>query len=412
MVRAAPMAILEPFKALRPLPDQAQAICELPYDVMSTEEARELAGDNPLSFLRISKPEINFPPGSDPASPEVYDRARREYDRLIRDGMLRQDSAPGFYVYRLTMGDHRQSGLVGVASCAEYRQGIVRRHELTRPDKENDRVRHMEALDAQTGPAFLTYRASPGVDQLVVEVTQAEAATDFVAADGVRHEGWTVSGGERIEALRSAFAQMERLYIADGHHRTAAASRVDEARSGQGDCDRFLAVVFPHDQMQVLSYHRVVNDLNGLSSGAFLDQLRSVCEVRDRGSARPAERHELGLFLDEQWYTLIFKSSLWKDQPAVEALDVALLQRCVLGSILGIEDPRTSARIQFVGGIRGTAELEKLVRAHRGSCAFSLYPTSMDELMTVADGEGIMPPKSTWFEPKLRDGMFTHILGQ
>jgi uncharacterized protein (DUF1015 family) len=270
----------------------------------------------------------------------------------------------------------------------------------------------MDALDAQTGPAFLTYRASPVVDQIVARANEGQAETEFVAVDGVRHESWTLFEREQIELLRSAFAQMVRLYIADGHHRTAAAARVDEARSGQGDSDRFLAVVFPHDQVQVLAYHRVVNDLNGLSPDSFLERLRSICEVKDRGSDEPAERHALGLFLDQRWYSLTFKDSLWNAQPTEEALDVALLQRCILGPVLGIEDQRTSGRIQFVGGIRGTAELEKRVKAGRGGCAFSLFPTSMDELMTVADGGGIMPPKSTWFEPKLRDGLFTHVLSQ
>lgn len=405
------MATLEPFRALRPLPDRARAVCELPYDVMSSEEARELARSNPTSFLRISKPEINFPPGKDPTGPDVYRRARQEFDQLRQQGLLQQDPVAGFYLYRLTMGAHRQTGLVAVASCAEYRAGIVRRHELTRPDKEDDRVRHIEVLDAQTGPAFLTYRASAEVDQVVTTLTQLPAETDYVAMDGVRHEGWTVFGAENIAALRSAFARMERLYVADGHHRTAAASRVDESRDGAGHSSRFLAVVFPHDQMQVLPYHRVVHDLNGLSPQAFLERLRAVGEVGPAKHAAPVKRHELGLFLGEHWYTLRLKPAMWDGHSAEDALDVALLQRHILGPVLGIDDPRTSERIHFVGGIRGTGELEKAVVKSGSGCAFALFPTSVEELMAVADRGGMMPPKSTWFEPKLRDGLFIHTLG-
>jgi uncharacterized protein (DUF1015 family) len=404
------MATIEPFRALRPLPAQAATVCELPYDVMSSEEAREMADGNPNSFLRVSKPEICFPPGQDATAPEVYVRGREEFDRLQREGLLCKDEKPGLYVYRLTMGSHVQTGLVAVASCTEYREGIVRKHEFTRPDKENDRVRHIEVVDAQTGPVFLTYRASSVVDGIVAGVVAAAPEVSFVASDGVKHEGWSIFDEAMITALKQEFAGMNLLYIADGHHRSAAASRVDEARGGRGDSGRFLAVIFPDNQMQVLPYNRVVADLNGLSQEEFLAKLAELGSWGEEGRAVPSGLHEVCVYLGGVWRALRLKPELYEGQAAVDALDAALLQRHVLDPLLGIDNPRTSNRIQFIGGIRGTAELEKLVKAGKGEVAFSLHPTSVGELMAVADADGIMPPKSTWFEPKLRDGMFTHQL--
>jgi uncharacterized protein (DUF1015 family) len=404
------MATVEPFAALRPKPAFAGAVCELPYDVLSTEEARHIARDNPLSFLRVSKPEIDLPIGTNPYSPEVYARGRDALDRLRRESVLIQDPQPGYYVYRQIMGAHRQTGLVAVATCAEYRSGMIQRHELTRPDKEDDRVRHIECLGAQTGPAFLAYRSVPSLDARIEEVTCRPPAVDFQATDGIRHQGWTLFESEAVDVLRREFAQVPRLFIADGHHRTAAASRIDLSRGGSGHADRFLAVIFPHHQLQILPYHRVLRDLNGRTAAGLLDELRTVAEVDSVAFRWPSQRHDLGLYLEGRWHGLRIKSSRIPVDSALDQLDVSLLQRLVLKPIFGIDEPRTSRRIDFVGGIRGRSELERWVDAGEAACAFAMFPTFMDDLLAVADGGQIMPPKSTWFEPKLRDGMFSHLL--
>lgn len=399
-----------PFAALRPRPDLAVRICELPYDVMSSAEARALAEGNPLSFLRVSKPEIELPPGTDPYAPEVYAQGRQNFQRLIAQSALRQDAAPAFYLYRQVMGRHAQTGLVAGASCAEYLQGLIRKHELTRPDKEDDRVRHIEALNAQTGPAFLAYRAQPALDQFVAARTAAKPEIDFVAADGIRHSAWSLTQVSDIQFIRSEFERLSCLYIADGHHRTAAAARIFQQRGGAGHSGQFLAVIFPHNQLQILPYNRVVKDLNGLTEEALWRKLKTVFTVQAPGAASPTRKHELGFYFQNAWHTLQFLPALTTAASAEEGLDVALLQRHVLAPFFGIEDPRTSQRINFVGGVRGTGELERLVDSGAYACAFSMHPTSMEDLMAVADAGGIMPPKSTWFEPKLRDAMFCHLL--
>lgn len=404
------MATIKPFAALRPSAELAARICELPYDVLSSEEARARAADNPLSFLHVSKPEIDLPPGTDVHSPEVYAKGRENLARLVAGGALRPDARPCFYLYRQIMGTHSQVGLVAVASCEDYLRGVIKKHELTRPDKEDDRVRHIEALNAQTGPAFLTYRAVAALDAFVARRTADAPDLDFTAADGVRHTSWTIADGAGIAFIEAAFARLPCLYIADGHHRSAAAARVFQTRQGAGGSARFLAVIFPHHQMQILPYNRVVKDLNGLAPDAFRQRLAPVCEVSTPGESVPARKHELGLYLAGQWHTLRFRPQLTGSAAAVEQLDVALLQRHVLGPLLGITDPRTSHRINFVGGIRGVAELEKQVDSGEYACAFSMFPTSIEDLMTIADAEGLMPPKSTWFEPKLRDAMFCHLI--
>lgn len=402
------MATLKPFAALRPRPDLAARICELPYDVMSSEEARALAEGNPHSFLRVSKPEIDLPPGTDLYSPEVYARGRENFERMIREGWLKQDARPSFYFYRQTMGAHVQTGLVAAASCEEYLQGIIKKHELTRVDKEDDRVRHIETLGSQTGPVFLTYRATDEIDALVSRVTAGEPAVDFVASDGVRHTAWTAGSNEEIAAITSAFARVPYLYIADGHHRSAAAARVYRACNGAGESGGFLAVVFPHRQMRILPYNRVLQDLNGHTEEALLEKLDAIFVIDRKGRPDPSRRHELGLFIGGRWITLNFRPKFAATGDPIERLDVTLLQKYVLSPIFGIEDPRTSKRIQFVGGIRGTGELERLVSKDGLGCAFSMFPTSIEDLMAIADAGGIMPPKSTWFEPKLRDAMFCH----
>ncbi len=404
------MATLKPFAALRPQPELAAQICELPYDVMSSDEARLLAAGNPLSFLHVSKPEIDLPPTTDIYAPEVYAQGRENFRRLINQGALRQDAQPAYYLYRQVMGPHSQVGLVAAASCAEYLSGIIKKHELTRPDKEDDRVRHIEALDSQTGPVFLTYRATKALDEFVARRTAAKPEVDFTGKDGVRHSSWTVSYAAGIQFIAEQFAGIPALYIAVGHHRSAAAARVYQSRAGAGHSGSFLAVIFPHNQMQILPYNRVLKDLNGLSPEQLRPKLEIIFTLQTNGAARPARKHELGLFLNGRWHTLTFRPEFTTTSDPIEKLDVTLLQKLVLDPIFGINDPRTSKRINFVGGIRGTAELEKLVDSGEYACAFSMYPTSIEDLMTIADAGGIMPPKSTWFEPKLRDAMFCHLL--
>ncbi len=404
------MATIKPFAALRPKPELAARVCELPYDVMSSEEARDMAAGNPLSFLHVSKPEIDLAPGTDLYSPAVYAKGRENFQKLIADDVLRQDPAPRFYLYRQIMGAHQQIGLVAAASCEEYLKGIIKKHELTRIDKEDDRVRHIETLNSQTGPVFLTYRAVPAIDALVARQTAATPEIDFTGKDGVRHSAWSISDAAAQSFLETEFARIPALYIADGHHRSAAAGRVYQSRKGAGQSATFLTVIFPHNQMQILPYNRVLKDLNGHSPATLLQKLDAVFVIGDQPCPKPGKRHELGLFLEGRWRTLTFRPQFAATSDPIERLDVTLLQKYVLAPILGIDDPRTSKRIHFVGGIRGSGELEKLVGSGDYACAFSMFPTSIEDLMAIADAGGIMPPKSTWFEPKLRDAMFCHMI--
>jgi len=404
------MATLKPFAALRPKPELAAQICELPYDVMSSDEARAMAAGNALSFLHVSKPEIDLPSGTVLYSPAVYAKGRENFGNLISQGALKQDRQPCFYLYRQIMGQHGQVGLVAAASCEEYLKNIIKKHELTRLDKEDDRVRHIEALNSQTGPVFLTYRAMAEFDSFVARKTSEAPAVDFTAKDGVRHTAWTISSADEIRFVETQFAQIPFLYIADGHHRSAAAGRVFQSRQGAGHSAEFLAVIFPHNQMQILPYNRVLKDLNGHSPEQIRQKLAAVFEIKPGGTAAPARKHELGFFFQGKWQTLKFKSQFTNPSDPIEGLDVTILQKQVLAPIFGIDDPRTSKRINFVGGIRGTAELEKLVNSGEYACAFSMFPTSIEDLMSIADAGGIMPPKSTWFEPKLRDAMFCHLI--
>ena len=404
------MAIVKPFAALRPDPGLASRICELPYDVMSSEEARLLAAGNPLSFLHVSKPEIDLPPATDIYASEVYAKGRENFQRLIAQRALRQDPQPYFYLYRQVMGAHIQTGLVAAASCEDYLKGIIRKHELTRPEKEDDRVRHIEALDSQTGPVFLVYDASQAMDKFVAGKTAEPTNIDFTSSDGVRHTAWVIADAAGIRFIEAEFSRMPRLYIADGHHRSAAAARVFQKRKGAGESAFFLSVIFPHNQMQILSYNRVLKDLSGMSPEQLLEKLTGVFDITRPGAATPRRKHELGLYLGGQWQTLRVRPPFTAATETIDTLDVTLLQQHVLEPLFGIADPRTSKRINFVGGIRGTAELEKLVNSGEYACAFSLFPTSIEDLMTIADAGGIMPPKSTWFEPKLRDAMFCHMI--
>jgi uncharacterized protein (DUF1015 family) len=404
------MALIKPFAALRAKPQLAACICELPYDVMSSEEARQIAAGNPLSFLHVSKPEIDLPPSTDPYAPEVYARGAANFQRLMAEGALRQDARPCFYLYRQTMGRHSQVGLVAAASCEEYLQGIVKKHELTRPDKEDDRVRHIEALNSQTGPVFLVYRANRALEDFVAGRIGEPPEVEFTPEDKVRHSAWVVGDASGIGFIEEQFRGIPSLYIADGHHRSAAAARVYQSRRGAGQSGFFLSVIFPHNQVQIFPYNRVLKDLNGLTPTQLLEKLGAVFAIERGDGGVPARQHELRLHLGGEWHKLVFRAGLTAAADPIENLDVSLLQKRVLGPIFGIDDPRTNKRVNFVGGIRGTAELEKLVRSGESACAFSMFPTGIEELMAIADAGGIMPPKSTWFEPKLRDAMFCHMI--
>jgi uncharacterized protein (DUF1015 family) len=405
------MAAIKPFAALRPEPKLAAGICELPYDVMSSDEAREIAAGNPLSFLHVSKPEIDLPPGTDPYAPEVYATGRENFQKLIRDGALKQDAQPCFYLYRQIMGKHSQVGLVAAASCEEYLSGAIKKHELTRPDKVDDRARHIEALNAQTGPVFLTYHANAELDKFIAKkIASKKSEVDFTARDGVRHTAWVITDEDKIKFIETQFSTIPFLYIADGHHRSAAATRVFRSRHGAGHSGQFLAVIFPHHQMQILPYNRVLKDLNNWTPEQLLEILGTIFIIGPNGKASPAYKRELCLYLQGKWRTLAFRYQLTATNNPIKSLDVSLLQEHILSPVFGIDDPRTSKRINFVGGIRGTAELERLVNSGEYACAFSMFPTSINELMAIVDAGGIMPPKSTWFEPKLRDAMFCHLI--
>ena len=369
-----------------------------------------MAKDNPYSFLHVSRPEIDLGPEVDAYSAAVYAKGAENLRLLMEKNALIQDPAPCFYLYQQILEDHRQIGLVAAASCEEYDSGSIKKHELTRPIKEDDRVRHIEALNAHTGPVFLTYRAVSEIDSFVDRASAAEPAIDYSATDGVRHTSWIIDSEEDISFLRDQFSSIECLYIADGHHRSAAASRVNLSRHGAGQSSQFLAVIFPHNQMQILSYNRVVKSLNGMTAEEFLSRLDSLFVIQSGGDGGCKKKNELGLYLRGKWDSFFFKCDRVKAESLMGELDVALLQNHVLGPLLGIDDPRNSTQIDFVGGIRGAAELERLVDGGDYKCAFSLYPTSIEDLMEIADANGIMPPKSTWFEPKLRDGMFCHLI--
>ena len=397
------MSAIFPFAALRPEPGMASLVASVPYDVVNTEEARTLAAGNPLSFLHVSRPEIDLPPGADPHADEVYARATANFTALRQAAPLVMEDAPAFYVYRLHMGAHTQSGVAACFSVDEYDRDLIRKHEKTRPDKEDDRTRHMLAIQAQTGPVFLTYRATTVLDTVMARVEASEPLFDFTAPDHVRHVLWRVPASD-MSAIVNGFADVPVLYIADGHHRAASAARARQALSsrGRGEWDRVMAVAFPDNQMQVLPYNRVIRDLNGHTATAFLDALRARAEVREGGPASPEAKGQIAMRLSGQWHTLNFGRA--------DALDVDVLEREVLAPLLGITDVRTDTRIEFVGGIRGTEELERMVDAGGRAVAFSMYPVSLADLMRIADAGGIMPPKSTWFEPKLRDGLLSHVI--
>jgi uncharacterized protein (DUF1015 family) len=406
------MSLIRPFAGLRPVPERADDVVAPPYDVLNSAEARQRADGRPLSFLHISKAEIDLPEDTDPYDSSVYAKAAENLQKLIDDGVLKRDGKPCYYVYRLTMGDHQQIGLVAAASAAEYDINRIRKHEFTRPAKEDDRVRQIESLNAQTGPVLLAYKSQDDIDRLIASVTSATPEYDLTADDGIGHTFWVVDDQAVIDKLTAGFDAMEAIYIADGHHRSAAGSRVAASANRGPDAmsSYFLSVIFPHKQMKILDYNRVVKDLNGMTASDLLGRLETAFEVKPESTAvSPAQPGEFGMYLQGQWYRLIIKSQLVPEDP-VARLDVSLLADNLLEPLLGISDPRTDPRIDFVGGIRGLGELEKRVNSGEMAVAFSMFPTSMEQLMAVADANEVMPPKSTWFEPKLADGLISHVL--
>lgn len=408
------MATVKPFRGYRPAEHAEQIACP-PYDVINSREAREMAKGNPLSFLHVEKPEIDLPEDVDLYDEQVYAKGRENLDKFIARGILKQDSKPCFYVYGQTMDGRTQYGLVAAVSAQEYDQGIIRKHELTRKDKEEDRTRHVDTLCATTGPVFLTYPDQKDMDECVRTLTERTPQYKFTSADGIGHAFWVMDDDKDISAVQKIFAALPVLYIADGHHRSASAAAVARKRkaanphhTGQESYNYFLAVIFPAGQLYVMDYNRLVKDLNGLSEETFLAKIRAKFDVEANGQAKSSARHTFGMYLGGKWYTLRAKEESFDAADPVAALDVSILQNNLLGPVLGIGDPRTDKRINFVGGIRGLKELERRVDNGEYKAAFSMYPTSMEELMKVADAHLIMPPKSTWFEPKLRSGLVTY----
>lgn len=408
------MAVIRPFRALRPSPERAEAVASVPYDVVNTEEARALASGKPLSFLHVSRPEIDLPPGTDIYSDAVYRKAVENFEKLIADCPLEQEAEPSLYLYRLVMGQHQQIGVVACCSIDEYDNDTIRKHERTRRDKEDDRTRHMVMLRAQTGPVFLTYRTRPEIDEQVSDAITAPPLFDLTAEDGIRHTIWRVTN---TNGLVNSFASVPLLYIADGHHRAASASRARAelkeqsfTHTGKEDYNYFLTVIFPDSQMQILAYNRVVRDLNGLSKDEFFAAVKRQFTITENASPAPSERGNWSMYLDGRWYGLRLSPDATLPVGTVGMLDVSVLQDRLLDPILGIKDVRTDKRIDFVGGLRGTKELERLVDEGKAAVAFSLYPTTVGQLLMVSDANEIMPPKSTWFEPKLRDGLLIHTI--
>lgn len=415
------MAIFKPFKAVRPVPEKAKAIASLPYDVMDSDEARIEVKKNPLSFIHVEKPEVDLPLGTDLYDPSVYAKARENLYKYISDGHMKQDAKPAFYVYKQVMDGRAQIGLVGLASVDEYMDGTIKKHELTRAEKEADRIRHVDTCDAHPSPVFFTYRHQESIDQVVNKVMSAKTPEyDFVSDDGIGHALWVMDDPADLEAIQSAFEMLPYLYVADGHHRTASAAKVGLVRreqfpnyTGEEEFNFFMTVIFPDNQLKIFDYNRAVKDLNGNSKEQFLNKVSQnwdITPIVSGADFAPQKLHQVSMYLDGAWYRISPKAGTWNVANVVENLDVSILQNNLLHPILGIEDPRTDKRIDFIGGIRGLGELVKRVDSGREAVAFAMYPTSMDELIGIADAGEIMPPKSTWFEPKLRSGLFIHLL--
>ena len=406
--------LIRPFAALRPRTEHAAAVAAPPYDVLSSDEARARAAGKPYSFLHISKAEIDLPPEVDHYAPEVYAKSAENLRKLIADNILIRDAKPCYYAYRLVMGNHTQTGLIAAAAVAHYDTNRIRKHEFTRPDKEDDRVRQIEALNAQTGPVLLAHADSDEAERLVASATTSTPIADVTADDGIRHTVWLISDADTVARITAVIDAMPSLYIADGHHRSAAASRVGAARRGKGAPDSaeyFLSVIFPARQMRIMDYNRVVRDLNGHSVDDVLKAMGKSCNITPAsGQAAPKRTGTFGMYLDGRWFNVEFKPEVIPTKDPVRSLDVSVLSEQVLGPILGIADLRRDTRIDFVGGIRGLGELERRVNSGEMAIAFAMYPTQMTQLMSVADAGEVMPPKSTWFEPKLADGLVSHVL--
>ncbi|NOY66842.1 MAG: DUF1015 domain-containing protein [Gammaproteobacteria bacterium] len=412
------MTLIRPFQGLRPRQEKATEVVAPPYDVLSTEEARVRAEGRPYSFLHISKPEIDLPEDTNPFDAAVYQKGADNLNKLITDGILIQDDKPCYYAYRLIMGDQEQTGLVVVANVADYDTNRIRKHEFTRPEKEDDRTRQIDALNAQTGPVFLTYRQNADVDKVLESVTQGKPEYDLKADDNVQHTIWVIDDATQVASLTQYFDDMDCLYIADGHHRSAAASRIaaqhkqeNNQHTGDEPYNYFLSVIFPDNQMNILDYNRVIKDLNNLSSDEIIKQVASSFDISESDSpVKPTHAGQFGMYMQGRWYQLdIHTDKVPADDP-VARLDVSLLANNLIDPVLNIQDPRRDKRIDFVGGIRGLQELEKRVDSGEMAIAFSLFPTSLSDLMAVADANEVMPPKSTWFEPKLADGLVSHKL--
>ncbi|MBM2814964.1 MAG: hypothetical protein HW421_1726 [Ignavibacteria bacterium] len=412
------MAIFRPFKAYRPKPEFAAEVAAKPYDVLNSNEARREAEGHPLSFLHVGKPEIDLDPSINPYDASVYMKGKKNLTNLISQGMLAEDKEPYFYLYAQTMDGRTQYGFVGCASVEDYWNDIIKKHENTRKDKEEDRSNHVRVTNAHTGPIFLTFRDNEEISRIIDEVKQTAPDNDHVALDGIRHTSWVISNRALINKIQTIFSKINYLYVADGHHRTAAAGIVGRERRaanplhrGDEEYNFFLAVVFPSSQLYIMDYNRLIKDLNGLSNEDFITKISAYFSIEvSEQRVKSAKKGEVGMYLNGKWHRLNTKPELLANPDPVESLDVAILQKYVNSGILGIDDPRTSKRIDFVGGIRGLAELERRVDSGEMQAAFAMYPTSLDELMSIADAGKIMPPKSTWFEPKLRDGLFIHFL--
>ncbi len=412
------MAIVIPFKAVRPQQKYVSQVAALPYDVMTRKEGQKAVAGNALSFLHVEKSEIDVPDGTISNHEIIYQTAKRNFIQMLEKGVLIQDESPCFYIYRQKMGSQVQTGIVGLMSASEYDAGKIKKHELTRKDKEEDRIRHVATVNAQTGPVFISYRERKNLNTIVDEITSSHPEYDFAAEDGVQHTVWIVNDAKQIEEISKEFSEVESLYIADGHHRAAAAATIARVRRSKDksvvsvkEYESVLAVFFPHTQLKVMDYNRAVKDLNGLTPEKFIEKISAFFTVTENFTARsPQKLHDFGMYLEGKWYKIKIKEGVYKADDPVASLDAAILQDHLLFPVLGIKDPRVDDRIKFIGGIRGMDELEKLVNKDGFAVAFSLHPTTMEQIIKVADAGAIMPPKSTWFEPKLRSGIFVHKL--
>lgn len=413
------MALVLPFKAIRPLNKFVSHVAALPYDVMTKEEARVAVWGNSLSFMHVEKSEIDVPEKTKNNDPLIYETAKRNFNKMREEGILRQDASPCFYIYRQQINGQMQTGVVGLISAKEYETGKIKKHELTRQDKEEDRIRHIESVHAQTGPVFITYPYQTAINKIVADVVKQNPEYNFTADDGVTHTVWVISDAGIINKIKKEFLQIDFLYIADGHHRAAAAAEVARKRREKDnnpenetkEYDFIMAVLFPHNQLKVMDYNRAIKNLNNLKPDNFLEKISQYFTITENFKAKsPQKFHDFGMYLSGKWYKLTAKKGIYDENDPVASLDTAILQESLLAPVLGIKDQRTDDRIKFIGGIRGMVELEKLVDNEGFAVAFSLYPTSIEQIMKVADAGAIMPPKSTWFEPKLRSGIFVHNL--